>query len=305
MIDYKKIIKSRRLRLAILNFLSFIPDEWMIKIQYRIKTGRKLNLQNPQRFTEKMQWYKLFYRDPLMKTCVDKYDVRGYIKSLGLEAILNECYGVFDNAEDVDFNQFPQKFVLKDTLGGGGTSVIICNNKTEANLKNYRVQMRRWIHSSTGKNFGREWVYENRKHRIIAEKFIDSIPEKGGLIDYKFMCFQGKVNFVIVLADRIMGVSAGCGLFDVDFNRLPCNELDETPLTRDVPKPSNYNEMIKIAEKISSRFPLVRVDLYNQNGAILFGEMTFFDSSGYQLYNPDSFDFELGKKFNLPDKINL
>ena len=126
--DYKKIIKSRKVREQILRLLRFVPDKTMVKIQYRIKTGRKLNLKNPQRYTEKLQWYKLYYKNPLMIKCVDKYDVREYVKSLGLEEILNECYGVFDKVEDIDFDKLPNQFVMKDTLGGGGDRVIICKD---------------------------------------------------------------------------------------------------------------------------------------------------------------------------------
>ena len=135
MIDYKKIFKSRKLRLAILELLSFIPDKLMIKIQYYIKIGRKLNLKNPQRYTEKLQWYKLNYKNPLMIKCVDKYDVREYVKDCGLENTLNECYGIFNSPDEINFDALPNKFVLKDTLGGGGNSIIICDDKSKANIK--------------------------------------------------------------------------------------------------------------------------------------------------------------------------
>lgn len=299
MLDYKKIIRSRRFRLFLLNILRFIPDRIMIPVQYKIKTGRWLNLKNPQRFTEKVQWYKLFYRNPLMKKCVDKYDVREYIEFIGLKSILNECYGVFDNVEKVDFEKLPEKFVMKDTLGGGGLSVVVCKSKSAASLNEYKNIIRKWLKTYTKKSFGREWVYEKRKHRVIFEKYIESDESEGGLIDYKFLCFHGKVHYVFVLADRIIGVGAGCALFDAAFNKLSCNELDEKPLNREIKKPEKYNEMVEIAEKISKEFPMVRVDLYNQNGVITFGEMTFFDSSGYQLFDPDEFDFELGREFDV------
>ena len=107
------------MRIKILRLLNFIPDKQMVRIQYKIKTGRKLNLKNPQRYTEKLQWYKLYYRNPLMLKCADKYDVREYVKNCGLDNILNECYGVYNTPEEIDFNKLPNKFVIKDTLGGG------------------------------------------------------------------------------------------------------------------------------------------------------------------------------------------
>ena len=299
MINYKRIIKSRDVRIAILNGLSFIPDRLMLAIQYKIKTSRWPNLKNPQRFTEKLLYYKLFYRDPLMKKCVDKFDVRKYIESLGLASILNECYGVYENADEIDFEKLPNKFVLKDTLGGGGTSVIVCKDKSTADFEKYKCSMKKWTNAFTGKNYGRAWVYEGRKHRIIAEKYIESEENKGGLIDYKFFCFNGKFEYLYVIADRKIGEKAGIGIFNKDFEKLDVVRCDETPLTRNIKKPKNFDEMINIAEKIASRFPEARIDLYNVEGKILFGEITFFDGSGYMTFNPDAFDFELGAKFNL------
>ncbi len=299
MIDYKKWIKSRRVRLAILTWLSFIPDKLMVLIQYKIKMGFWPNLKNPKRFTEKLQCYKLFYRDPTMKICVDKYDVRGYIESLGLGYILNECYGVYNDADDVDFDKLPNQFVLKDTLGGGGISVIICKDKSHADLESYRAVMRKWTHAHTGKSFGREWVYEGRKHRIIAEKYIKSDESKGGLIDYKFFCFDGNFEFMYVISNRQLGGLASFGIYDKNFNRLPVIRKNENQLNDCTEKPSNFYEMVKIAENISEKFPEARVDLYSQNGKILFGEITFFSGSGYISFEPDSFDFEMGEKFDL------
>ena len=299
MIDYKRIIKSKNVRLAILNFLSFIPDKWMIMLQYRIKLGRWPNLKNPQRFTEKLQCYKLYYRDPVMKQCADKYDVRQYIESIGLKSILNECYGVYDRAEDVDFDKLPDQFVLKDTLGGGGRRVIICKDKSKADLDEFRTQMRCWTQSPTRKSSGREWVYEGHKHRIIIEKLIPSDELKGGLIDYKFFCFNGRFEYMYVIADRNMGEKAGFGIYNRNFEKLEVSRCEENPLIREIPKPRNFEDMICIVEKIAAKFPEARVDLYNVDGKILFGEITFFSGSGYIKFDPDSFDFEMGKLFKI------
>lgn len=299
MIDYKKIIKSRNLRILLLNLLSFIPDKWMIILQYRIKLGFWPNLKNPKRFTEKLQWYKLYYRDPIMKLCVDKYDVRDYIESIGLKHILNECYGVYDNAEDVEFDKLPNQFVLKDTLGGGGNSVIICKDKSNANLDLLRLKMKKWTQSYTKKNAGREWVYDGRKHRIVAESLIPSDVSKGGLIDYKFFCFKGKFEYLYVIADRKVGEKAGIGIFNRFYEKLNVERCDEAPLTRNIEKPKNFEKMVDVAEKISSHFPEARIDLYNVEGKILFGEITFFDGSGYMTFSNDNFDFEMGEKFQL------
>lgn len=159
MIDYKKIIRSRKTRGKILEFLSFIPDKTMLKIQYRIKTGNKLNLKNPKRFTEKLQWYKLYYKNPLMIQCVDKYDVREYVKSKGLEDILIPCYGVYDSADEVDWDSLPQQFVMKDTLGGGGNSVVIVKDKSTVDLEDLKSTAADWTKIDAHKKGGGREYY--------------------------------------------------------------------------------------------------------------------------------------------------
>lgn len=299
MIDYKKIVKSRRLRLAILSLLSFIPDKWMIKIQYRIKTGRKLNLKNPKRFTEKLQWYKLYYRDPLMKNCVDKYEVRHYVELQGFSSCLNECFGVFNSPEEIDFDKLPNQFVLKDTLGGGGISVIVCKDKASADLNQYRSIMKNWTKPTSRKSYGREWVYEGRKHRIIAEKYIESKESQGGLIDYKFFCFNGKAEFMYVISERTLGGLASFGIYDADFNRLDVRRKGEYSLSTNIIKPQNFDEMKIVAEKLAEKFPEARIDLYSVDSKVIFGEITFFSGSGYIEFDPDEFDFELGSRFTI------
>ncbi len=299
MVDYKKIIKSRDIRLKILRLLSFVPDNPMLRIQYFVKTGRILHLKHPKRYTEKLQWYKLYYHNPLMVRCVDKYDVRSYVKRLGLNCILNECYGVYERAEDVDFNELPNKFVIKDTLGGGGNSVIICKDKSSFDISECRKKMNKWVHEKKVKSGGREWPYYcGKQNRIIVEKFIDC----NDLIDYKMFCFNGKYVFMEVLADRTLGVTVKEAIYNRSFKKLNVVELCEEFLERDIPKPKNYDKMIEIAERLANPFPMVRVDLYNIHGKIIFGELTFFDASGYTGFSPDSFDYWAGNKFILPQK---
>lgn len=294
--DYKKLLKSRKLRMAILDLLSFVPDKPMIRLQYRIKTGRRLNLKNLKRYTEKLQWYKLYYRDPLMAQCVDKYEVRKYVESLGLGHILNECYGVFDKPEDIDFDKLPNQFVLKDTLGGGGNSVIICKDKSKADLSAYIRQMNEWVHTKPIRSGGREWVYyyKKRKHRIICEKYIECSGEYG-LTDYKFFCFNGKCEYTYVITNRKLGSGAELGIYDRSYNLLPYYRTDELKPVHLISKPKNFEEMIALSEGLAKRFPHVRVDLFDEGGRIIFGEMTFFDGSGYMTFEPDDFDNILGQ----------
>ena len=295
---YKKIFKNLDTRRKILSLLNWIPDKPMLKLQYRIKLGRKLDLKNPQRYSEKIQWYKLNYRDPLMKTCVDKYAVREYISQCGYSDILNECLGIFNDPEEIVLDELPSSFVLKDTLGSGGNSVILVHDKSTVNWSECKKQMWKWVNTSVkSKDCGREWVYDNMKHRIIVERMLD-MDENNDLPDYKFFCFNGKVFCSYMMQNYTMHHSEGImGFLDRDFNLLPVSRADFKPMLKQPEKPKNYDKMLEIAEKLSAPFPHVRVDLYNIDGVIVFGELTFFNASGYTKFEPDTFDYELGEIF--------
>lgn len=173
--DYKKIIKSQSVRFAILRLLSWIPDSMMLKLQYRIKMGFWPDFKHPKRFTEKLQLYKMKYRNPVMHQCVDKYEVRKYVESKGLGHILNELYGVYDNPEDIDFSILPEKFVIKTTDGGGGLNVIVVKDKKTADINDILKKLNKWKgHKKAGANAGREWAYEGEyPSRIIIEKYLE------------------------------------------------------------------------------------------------------------------------------------
>ena len=296
--DYKKLIKSRRLRIRIMQALSFMPDKIVVKVQYRIKTGHSLNLRNPKRYTEKLQWYKLYYRDPLMSQCSDKYEVRKYVQQCGLREILNECYGIYDTPDEIDFKKLPESFVLKDTLGGGGNSVILVQNKKLMDEKAVRKQMWDWVNEPLNKKHpGREWVYDNKRHRIIIEKMLMD-KDKQDLPDFKFFCFNGSPFCLYLMQNYTMHHSLGeMGFFDCNYNLLPAYRKDFRPLSNIPSKPQNFEKMVQISKILSTGFPHVRIDLFNINGQIVFGEMTFFNASGYTKFEPDEFDFILGEKF--------
>ncbi len=297
--DYKKLIKDRNMRLKILSLLNWIPDKTMIKIQYRLKTRRKINLKSPIRYTEKLQWYKLYHREPLMAKCADKYTVHEYIKNKGLGSILNEIYYVYDNINEINLDKLPNQFVLKRTNGGGGNDVLICKDKSTFDIKNALDKMKTWTEVKNNGG-GREWVYYKIKPRIIAEKFIES--ENDDLIDYKFFCFNGKPHYLYVISGRKLGEEIKLGILDLEYKQLPYFRGDENRMLKSPDKPANFEQMINIATKLSKDFPHVRVDLYNVKGKIIFGELTFFDGSGYQTFVPDEFDYIMGDKFELPVK---
>lgn len=297
---YKKIIRSPQTRHTLLNFLEFIPDKIMIKIQYFIKTGNKLNLNNPKRYTEKIQWYKLYYHDPLITQCSDKYTVRSYVEKKGLSEYLNELYEVYDDVDDIDFKKLPNSFAIKMTTGSG-TNLFI-SDKSKVDEEKVKIQLKQWMNRSR-KSYGREWGYYNCKRRIIVEKLIDR-DRNNDLPDYKFFCFDGKVYCLYTMIDYTDNHANGkLGFYDRNFNQLPFRRNDYGEINREISKPINFEKMVEIAEVLSQGFPHVRVDFYNIEGKIIFGEMTFYNASGYTKFIPDKYDFILGDKFRLPEKL--
>ena len=308
MFDYKKIIKSRETRVRLLQHLRWVPDELMLIVQYYIKFRRKLNLNNPKRFTEKLQWYKLFYYNPLMTVCAGKNHVRDYVKSKGLESILNEQYAVYNNADEIDFSIFPEKFVLKATVGSASQQVFVCTDKSKINPDEVRKRVNNWLdlypNDGSRMHVGREWPYDGVKTEIIAEKYIDSSMCPDGLVSYKIFCFNGKPAFVYMIVDVKDGFfDADYGIYTPEFEKMPYNRVCEANLQPKTTKPENWEDMIRVAKILSEGFPHVRIDLYNVNGKIIFGEMTFFNDSGYMRFDPDEFDFIAGEMFELPLKM--
>jgi len=296
-LDYKKLVRSQSLRLKILKMLEFIPDKIMIKIQYFIKTGKRLNLKNPKRFNEKLQWYKLYYRHPLMTKCTDKYMVRKYVESKGLKEILVPLYGVYDSSHEIKFNELPQKFVLKTNNGGGSSTNIICTNKNNLHESDVKDKMNKWLNTRTPKP-GREWAYYNIEPKIICETYLET-NEHRGLVDYKFYCFNGEPHYLkIAYNDEVTGELLN-GIFDMNFKQLPYHRISVNKINDFIEAPINFDKMKKIVKRLSEDFAHVRVDLYNINGSIYFGELTFYDTSGYQKFNKDEFDYILGDLFEL------
>lgn len=291
---YKKIIKSQNLRYKILRTLKFIPDKTMVKLQYWIKLKRKLDLKNPKRYTEKLQWYKLYYKNPVMMQCVDKYGVRAYVESKGLGHILNTLYQVVDKPEELDFEQLPDKFIIK-TTNGSGTN-ILCRDKAKLNIEGTRKTLGDFLAMAEAAA-GREWAYNGSSKKIIVEQLLeDPSNEDNGISDYKFLCFGGQVAYVVYDKDRF--VDHKRNFYDADWNYVAVDS-DHPCFGDTIPKPENFEEMLEIARKLSEDFPAVRVDLYNIGGRIYFGELTFYPWSGYVQFTPDEFDFEVGSKFEL------
>ena len=273
----------------------WLPDSIMLRLQYFLLLHRWPDLKNPKRFTEWIQLYKMKYRNPDMLKCVDKYSVREYIGNhIGSKYLVN-LYQVCENANEIDFNLLPQRFVIKSTSGGNGDNVIVVKDKNTIDISYIISKVNSWRAKDYSKT-SREWAYtEAVAHpRIIVEEYLENTSTS--LDDYKFFCFEGKFRYLSIDKDRYANHTRA--FYDQDLKFLPEVIGTAYQIVEKAPElPSNINEMIHIAESLASRFPFVRVDLYNINGKIYFGELTFYPASGYSRYVPDSFDMRLGSFF--------
>lgn len=295
--DYKRIVGDQDKRLKILSMLGWIPDAIMLRIQYRIKFGFWPDFNHPKRYTEKLQLYKMKYRNPVMGQCVDKYEVRAYVEGKGLGNILNRCYGIYDNANDIDIDSLPKSFVAKTTDGGGGLNVIIVRDKNNIDREQFRKDLNHWKGNLFKMNPGREWAYTQMKSsRIIVEELLeDDTTGDGSIDDYKLMCFNGK--FRCLWVDKGRYSDHHRGFWDDNLKFLKGVYSDHDTFDNPPALPENMKEMVSIAEKLSEDFPYARVDLYNIKGRIFFGEITFYPWSGYVKFTPDEFDYTLGSYF--------
>ena len=298
--NYKSLIKSRGTRVLILSLLNWIPDSVMIPLQYRIHTGRKLDKKNPSRFTEKMQLYKLRYRNPQMLRATDKLEVRSLIKEKGFGDLLIPVLQVINAGEQVDFKVLPERFVAKTTDGGGGNEVFVCRDKNSITEEELNRRIEDWFKAPKAKkSAGREWAYENGfPRRVIIEELI-SDGENKDLPDYKFYCFDGKPVYCQMIGNR--STKETIDFYDMDWNHQPFRGLNKACENADkpAPRPKNLEKMIEIATKLSKGFPFVRVDLYSVGDRVYFGELTFYPASGLGHFTPDEWDERLGNL--LPD----
>jgi hypothetical protein len=253
-----------------------IPDAIYLKLKFKKEMGRSLDLKNPLTFNEKLQWLKLYNRNPLYTTLVDKYAVKQYMSKLIGEQYIIPTLGVWENFEDIDFDKLPNQFVLKCTHDSG--SYVVCRDKSKLNID----EARKKLAIALKKNYyypGREWPYKNVPPRIIAEQYIED--RNGALIDYKFSCFDGYVDCVMACLDRHLN-DTKFYFFDKEWNLKRLNIRGKNaPADFTIPKPSCMDQMFDIAAKLSEKIPYVRVDLFECDGKIYFGEMTFYPDSGF------------------------
>ena len=288
---------TKNIILTPFNLLYKISPKKTLELLFRLKVGHKLDLDNPKTYNEKLQWIKLYDKNELMTKCCDKYTVREYIESCGYSESLNDLYWQGYDPEDIPFDSLPNKFVIKVTHGSSFN--IICNDKRKLDRRGTIKKLNKWLKAKFIPCYG-EWFYGVEKPRVIVEKYLEN-EDDSPLFDYKFFCFNGepKLIYIDTWRDNEHHINA----YDTEFNLLPSVKLGfENDLIINIKKPENLDMMLDYARNLSKPFLHVRVDLYNVNNNIVFGELTFTKGAGFSKIEPHSFDVTMGSWLELPPK---
>lgn len=295
-----KLIKVIKNPLWILVFLNnrgihILNDKEYLKLRYKLVFNKKLDLINPRTFNEKLQYLKLYDRKDLYTKLVDKYEVKDYVaKLIGKEYVI-PTYGVYNKFEEIDFDKLPNKFVIKTTHYGGNNGVFIVKDKNSLNTKNIKKVINRILKQNLYYS-GREWPYKDVKPRIIIEKYLED--KNGDLNDFKIQTFNGKIGFSFVCTNRSSG-NVRFTFYDRNKNFIPVTQSGALFDQKNGRLPKNYDKLVELSEKLAKGIPEVRIDFYDVDGKIYFGEYTFFDSSGFGKFNPEEMDYKFGSMLDL------
>lgn len=275
----------------------WLQDKLYLKWIYYFECGRRLNLENPQRYNEKLQWQKLYDHNPLYTKLVDKYEVKDHVAELVGGKYVVPCLGVWNRAEDIEWDKLPNQFVLKTNHDSGNNGVFICKDKSKVEKAKWTKLIHQSLHRDTSIS-GREWPYKDVKRCVFAEQYLEDAT--GELRDYKFFCFDGEVKYLFIATERQSGGEVKFNYFDADFNDLGI--VQHHPMSnKKIEKPQLFEQMKDLAAKLSKGLPQVRVDLYEVDGRIYFGEYTFFHHGGLVSFHPDKWDYIWGEEIHLPE----
>lgn len=285
---FKSIVNSMQMH----QMLNWLDDQLYLKLIWRAKYNKKLDLKNPETYNEKLQWLKLYDRRPEYCTLVDKYRVREYISNKLGDEYLIPLIGKWDAPEDINFSDLPNQFVLKCNHDSG--SVLICKDKSKFDQSKAIT----YLKDKMKKNYfyyGREWPYKSVKPCVIAEKYMTNDKEDA-LIDYKYFCFNGEPKIMYWSKDK--SNDPRTDFFDMSYNHLPIRMRDPNA-DKIPPKPVHFEKMKEIAKFLAKDFPHVRIDFYEINGQIYFGEFTFYHCSGFAEVKPEEWNYKLGSWINI------
>lgn len=274
--------------------LSYSDREAVSRLYFG-RAEKKLDLENPQAYTEKLQWLKLYYRNDLMPIVADKYLVREYLEKQGLGYLLNDLYGVYEHIEDFELDKLPNQFVLKASHASGWN--LIVKDKSKIDWWIWKKHMKYWLNHDIAW-MGREWHYSEMVPRIVCEKYLED--ETGGLTDYKCFCFNGQPKFLYV---HVKGRDEFLNFYDPDWNLLPFYDIDfsNPDEYHEIKRPVFLEQIISLSTQLSKPFPFVRIDFYIENNNLRFGEFTFFPGSGRADIRPIEWDYKIGEWLTLPE----
>ena len=291
---------KRALVLPFRGIIKHVSPVAYVKHQYKYITHHKLNLKNPVRYTEKLQYLRLFVypKDNLVIKAASRDGAREYVKEKGYEDLLIPIYGIFDKFDDIDFDKLPNQFVIKCTHACAFNEIV--RDKSKFDKIASRKKFNKWLKTNYG-NQTIERHYSPIKPRIIVEQYlgeIDSLPT-----EYKIHVFNGKARSMYVVTGR--GVDIRYNNYYIDWEEFDGSQFNGWKKREEkLPIPSNWDEMVKIAEKLGEDFPFVRVDLYNINGKIYFSELTFTPAKGTLILDDDKCDFEMGEWLDISKYLN-
>lgn len=295
------LIKDRQqLRISIFGSLVYTPlmkhlsDKTYLSLAYKVFIGKKMNWKSPKGFNEKLQWLKIYDRNPKYRELVDKFLVRDYIKKTIGEDYLIPIIGLWDNFEDIDFGVLPNRFVLKCTHDSG--SAVICKDKNTFDRVAAGDKLSKCLNRDMF-YWGREWPYKGLSPKIICEQYMED--GSGDLEDYKFMCFNGEPKMVFTCTERRSEDGLKVTFFDMNWNKLPFYRHYPAS-TKLVAKPSCFDEMVRLAKILSKDIPFARIDFYEIQGKVYFGEITFYPGCGFEEFHPEEWDEKIGNMINLP-----
>ena len=302
----KRILTDRDyriVRLAKAGFYNHLDDKTYLKKVYRAKMGRPLNLEDPKLFSEKLQWLKLYDRNPMYTRLVDKYQVREYIAEKLGEEYLIPLLGTWDDPDEIDFDALPDQFVLKCNHNSG-TGMCICRDKSKLNYDQVRKDLRKGLRENHYLKH-REWPYKDVPRRIIAEAYMSETSETDrGLDDFRVYCFNGEPKLVYMYQSGTLSSgnrpnTVSCDIFDVTWQHLPVRQKTANAFVEPLP-PTGLREMLEISRQLSEGYPFLRVDFYEINGRVYIGELTMYPGGGFSPFYPSEWDHKLGTWMTLP-----
>lgn len=293
----KALLLYRHLLIHKIAPYSFMDDKAFLEYKFLQKLGFPLDLRDPKSFNEKLNWMKLYDRDPLYTVIVDKYLVRDYVSEKIGEKYLTQLLGLYDTPDEIDWDSLPDKFALK--VNNGCKFNILCKDKAKLDIPSALEKLRVWV-KDNGYTHAREWPYKDVKTKILCEEFLEGDSE-WGLLDYKFFCFNGEPVYVAVDFDRFTYHTQY--FYDLNWQRQPFVQGLPTP-DRDAPKPDNFDEMVGLARTLSENFPFLRVDLYNFKDKVYFGELTLHPAADFKMITPEEYEWKLGEMVTLKPKPN-